>query len=86
MSLAPCRVNKSGKNAHSAVVAEEHVLIVVALARLLQTGKHAMLAMDLDLQCAPNVAAPAVGAKQLGLHRKTLKDLYIIYIHRRNPQ
>ena len=86
MSLAPCRANKSGKNAHSAAVAEEHVLIVVALARLLQTGKHAMLAMDLGLQCAPNAAAPADGAKQLGLHRKSLTDLYIIYIHSRSPQ
>jgi len=49
MSLAPCRANKSGKNAHSVAVAEERVLLVVALARLLQTGKHAMLAMDLGL-------------------------------------
>jgi hypothetical protein len=45
--LAPCQATKSGKNAHSATVGEEHVLIVEALARLLQAGKHAMIAKDL---------------------------------------
>ena len=47
--LASCRANKSGKNARSAVVAEKHALIAVALARLLRVGKLAKIARDLVL-------------------------------------